>query len=313
MSDTDELQAMFVDMSKSIVSTQQAITTQQAQYAELGRQASALIDGAAGLSLSDRVALLGGDAEMTIVGTAGFSGGGSISVGSLSGGSTIITYSVSLGDGETLPSTEESFNALLAAAGGLRIVEFSTATKVPGSGISIVQNDWQITGELTPIKKNITATQQTIQSLFGTLQTYQKMAGALLDAITKFGALRPLLFITPSHSGSLVHNTLSAVTWEVIISNIGPVPTTTDGVEVDIALPPGVVNSMSGAGWTFTSPRAVFNRTDVLGPGLSYPPIFITMDLTDINDQPSTILVLNVEAFGGGSNNAGAQDRATVV
>ena len=86
--------------------------------------------------------------------------------------------------------------------------------------------------------------------------------------------------ITKSHSGSFTQGQKGA-TYTITVGNSGGSPTSGEITVVDV-LPIGVVPSAAiGSGWTCdVDGRAVTClRSDPLGPGTSYPPITLTVDV----------------------------------
>ncbi len=105
-----------------------------------------------------------------------------------------------------------------------------------------------------------------------------------------------MLRVTESHSGNFVQGQQGAV-YTVMVSDGTTAAPTSGAVTVTEQLPAGLtLVSMSGIGW-LCSP-GVCSRSDVLGPGASYPAITITVNVAS---NAPTAVANSVLATGGGS------------
>jgi uncharacterized repeat protein (TIGR01451 family) len=117
----------------------------------------------------------------------------------------------------------------------------------------------------------------------------------------------PDLTIAKSHTDPFVRGTTN--TYQLIVSNIGPVPTSGTVTVVD-TLPAGLTPSgPSGIGWACgTAAQTVTcTRGDALASAASYPPITITV--TVLQTAPAT--VTNTATVSGGNEVNTANDSAT--
>ncbi len=120
----------------------------------------------------------------------------------------------------------------------------------------------------------------------------------------------PDLTITKTHPGSFSQGQNGA-TFIITVSNNGG--TSTAGlVTVTDLLPAGLTGvSASGPGWTCPT-AASCNRSDSLSPGVSYPPITLTVNVSPTAGTP---LINSASVAGGGDINTGnntATDSANV-
>ncbi len=116
--------------------------------------------------------------------------------------------------------------------------------------------------------------------------------------------LKPALTLTKTHSGDFLQGQTDG-SYTVIVRNTGTGPTI-GTVTVGDTLPIGLsLTSIAGSGWNCPGAASnVCTRTDTLGPGASYPPIALTVNVA--RDAP--VGVTNIATISGG----GAPDnRAT--
>ena len=115
----------------------------------------------------------------------------------------------------------------------------------------------------------------------------------------------PDLAITASHTGDFTGG--QPGTYTITISNVGTVATAGGTLLVDDLMPVGLTaTAASGPGWTCSilpGPQTEMNCTGpagVLGPGVSYPPITLTVNAA--SDAPA-VVVNTVSVFGIGESN----------
>ncbi len=120
----------------------------------------------------------------------------------------------------------------------------------------------------------------------------------------------PVLTISKSHVGNFeVGDTED--TYTVTVTNTAGTGPTNGGVTVLDAIPSGLtLDSMAGTGWTCPEGSNGCTRSDVLAAGASYPPITVTVDVSD--DAPSP-QVNSVTVSGGGSASATATDSTVIL
>jgi hypothetical protein len=121
-----------------------------------------------------------------------------------------------------------------------------------------------------------------------------------------------LSYRTPSLSVAVQHSPgftrgATGVTYTITVRN--SVGFTNGQVTVDDSLPAGLTaTAISGSGWTCTISPLRCTRSSALLGGLSYPPIFITVNV-DANAAPT--LTNSVVVSGGASANATASDNVS--
>jgi uncharacterized repeat protein (TIGR01451 family) len=117
------------------------------------------------------------------------------------------------------------------------------------------------------------------------------------------------LTITKTHTGTFTRGQNGA-NWVITVKNSGAGPTLGAVTVVD-TLPtvtnPPVATAISGTGWTCTLATLTCTRSDALAPGISYPPITLTVNIP-INIQNNFTNTAKVS--GGGETNTG-NDTAT--
>ena len=123
-------------------------------------------------------------------------------------------------------------------------------------------------------------------------------------------ATTPTLTISKSHVGNFTVGQ-SAATYTVTVSNTAGAGPTSGTVTVTDTIPLGLIlDSMAGTGWTCAAGTNVCTRSDVLVAGASYPPITVTVDVSDGATSPQVNIV---EVSGGGSASATATDSTTIA
>lgn len=97
------------------------------------------------------------------------------------------------------------------------------------------------------------------------------------------------LAISATHSPAAFRQGQAGSTLTVVVSNDGDGPTDDSPVTVTNPIPAGLtVTGVAGSGWSCSQAATVrCTRTGALGPGDSYPPITITVDVAA--DAPATI------------------------
>lgn len=121
----------------------------------------------------------------------------------------------------------------------------------------------------------------------------------------------PDLTITKTHTGNFAQGQAGA-TYTITVTNVSPA-TTTAAVTVTDNLPAGLTaTAIGGAGWdcpTLTS----CSRGDGLDPGLSFPPITLTVN---VSVTAAAAVTNTATVSGGGDSNAGnnsASDPTTIT
>ena len=121
----------------------------------------------------------------------------------------------------------------------------------------------------------------------------------------------PDLTIGKTHTGKFIRGQIGAG-YRISVSNLTGLPTS-GMVTVTDTLPSGLTaTAVSGVGWSCTLATLTCTRSDALGPGASYPPISLTVNVaTAANSLTNTATV-----SGGGDANAAnntASDPTTVL
>jgi uncharacterized repeat protein (TIGR01451 family) len=124
--------------------------------------------------------------------------------------------------------------------------------------------------------------------------------------VTQAGAA--LLSVTSTHTGSFAQGQNGA-TYTVTVSNAALVGPTAGSVTVTDTLPAGMtLVSMTGTGWSCVANTC--SRSDVLGPGASYPVITVTVNVAGNAVSPQ---MNSVSVSGGGSAGSGATDSTVIT
>jgi uncharacterized repeat protein (TIGR01451 family) len=138
------------------------------------------------------------------------------------------------------------------------------------------------------------------------LVTTQNSVGVTSSVATTLLALSDLT-ITKSHVGNFSLGQVGAQ-YTITASNVGQIATSglvtvTDNLPADLT-----ATAASGTGWTCTvGAPTVCTRNDVLAAGASYPPIILTVN---VSNQAITPLINSVTVSGGGEANT-ANNTAT--
>ncbi len=136
-------------------------------------------------------------------------------------------------------------------------------------------------------------------------------AASAVDPTTVNAPMLPaFLRITKNHAGNFTQGQTGAM-YVVTVSNAAGAGPTNGLVTVTDGLPAGLtLVSMAGPGWTCpgTEPNNC-TRSDVLAPGLSYPPITVTVNVAGNAQSGNNIAVVN----GGGANVSSTIDPTTIV
>lgn len=113
--------------------------------------------------------------------------------------------------------------------------------------------------------------------------------------------LLPDLTITETHTGVFLPGQ-SGATFTVTVSNSGTAATS-GKVLVTPFLPTGLtLTAMSGNGWSCAPNTNTCTRSEVLGIGMSYPPIVLTVDVAS---SANSRLPTTTSVVGGGETNVG--------
>jgi len=122
----------------------------------------------------------------------------------------------------------------------------------------------------------------------------------------------PDLTITKTHSGSF-HQSDTADTYTITVSNSGGAATTGTVTVVDQLPGSLTATGMSGLGWNCTLNTRTCTRTDALGAGASYTPITLTVSVA--SNAPASV-TNTVSVSGGGESNTSndsASDLTSIV
>jgi uncharacterized repeat protein (TIGR01451 family) len=105
----------------------------------------------------------------------------------------------------------------------------------------------------------------------------------------------PGLTVTKTHSGDFTAGQIGAI-YTVMVNSVSGAPTSGTITVTDV-LPAGLIaNAIGGPGWNCTLATFSCNRTDIIAPGRSYPPIQVTVNVA-ANAPPS---VTNTATVSGG-------------
>jgi uncharacterized repeat protein (TIGR01451 family) len=120
------------------------------------------------------------------------------------------------------------------------------------------------------------------------------------------------LTLTAGHLGNFRQGDIGD-TYTLIVTNVGPGPTVGTVSLADV-LPAGLTaTDISGTGWTTDLSTLTAFRSDPLGPGASYPPLTVTVNVA-ANAPP---LVTNMATVAGGgelnTTNDSASDPTTII
>ena len=120
----------------------------------------------------------------------------------------------------------------------------------------------------------------------------------------------PSLSITKQHLGGFTFGQSNAQ-YTVTVSNASGAGPTSGIVMVADNVPSGLYSlDMHGTGWSCTDLYDTCTRSDVLGPGQSYPPLNVSGVVSSTASSP---LTNQVTVSGGGPAAAIAQDPATIT
>jgi hypothetical protein len=123
-------------------------------------------------------------------------------------------------------------------------------------------------------------------------------------------AAGPALTISKSHVGNFAVGDTGDI-YTVTVSNTAGAGPTSGTVTVTDTIPLGLIlDSMAGTGWTCVAGGNSCTRGDVLAAGASYPPITVTVDVSDAATSPQVNIV---EVSGSGSASATATDSTTIT
>ena len=120
----------------------------------------------------------------------------------------------------------------------------------------------------------------------------------------------PALQIVKSHSGNFTQGQTGA-NYFIVVSNIGPGPSYGTVTVTDLAPSGLTLVSMAGPGWSCpASPGNTCTRSDTLGPGLAYPPITVTVNVSSSATSPQ---INKAEVSGGGAPTATSNDSTNII
>ncbi len=138
------------------------------------------------------------------------------------------------------------------------------------------------------------------------------LGGSVVDSTN---VIAPVLTITKTHPGNF--NVGQPGTYTITVGNVGRIATVST-VSVTDTLPASggmTATAMSGAGWNCPAPpftTLTCTRSDTLPAGASYPPIVLTVNVTN-PDLPPGVLVANGATVSGGGDALGNSASDTTV
>jgi endonuclease G len=119
----------------------------------------------------------------------------------------------------------------------------------------------------------------------------------------------PDLAVTTSHSGTFTQGDVGR-TLSIVVTNAGD-GLSSGTITVSNSLPAGLTaTSISGSGWTTSLGTLTATRSDVLGVGVTYPAITITVDVA--GNAPATVTNVVVVNGGGETNLANNTGNDTI-
>ncbi len=136
-------------------------------------------------------------------------------------------------------------------------------------------------------------------------------AYALNDAVLFAVGQASSLTVSSSHTGNFMQGQ-SGATYTLTVTNSGS-GTTLGTVTVTDTIPAGLTAAaIGGQGWTCTPPSGPCTRSDSLGPGASYSPIAVTVNVA--SNAPSTVTNTAAVSSDGAANsiNSTASDVTTI-
>jgi uncharacterized repeat protein (TIGR01451 family) len=202
----------------------------------------------------------------------------------------------------TVTETAPSGETLVSMAGTGWTCTGTTCTRSDALGIGLSYPAITVT-------VNVSATAPTPQN-----NQVAVSGGGSVGANTSDSTIivEPVLSITKTHSGNFAVSQQNA-TYTVTVTNNGTAPTDGTTVEVTDTIPSGeTLVSMAGTGWTCPGGGGAdtCDRSDVLGIGLSYAQITVTVNVAANAGTPQ---VNQVSVSGGGSATANGSDSTTIT
>jgi uncharacterized repeat protein (TIGR01451 family) len=230
-------------------------------------------------------------------------------IGSFQRGQASATYSVTVTNAPSASPTSGTVTVTDTIPTGLTLISMQ------GTGWSCVGNactrvDPLAAGASYPV---ITVTVNVAANAQSTVTNTASVSGggsatASATDQTSIQSGPPVLSVASAHSGSFVPNETNA-TYLVTVSNSPTGGPTSGPVTVTDTLPIGVtLGSMAGTGWTCNTNTC--SRSDVLNGGISYPPIVVTVTVTN---TASGTITNSVAVTGGGSASASGTDPTTIA
>jgi len=133
-------------------------------------------------------------------------------------------------------------------------------------------------------------------------------AGGFVTKLSASGVPAFYLNVASSHSGNFAQGHANA-TYTVTVMNAATSTVATSGIitVTDILPPDLTLVSMTGSGWNCSS--NICSRTDALGPGGSYPPITVTVDVSGT----SNVSIVNTVNAAASDTAATAADPTNVT
>jgi uncharacterized repeat protein (TIGR01451 family) len=119
----------------------------------------------------------------------------------------------------------------------------------------------------------------------------------------------PGLTVTKTHSGDFTAGQIGA-TYTVTVNSVSGAPTSGTITVTDV-LPAGLIaNAIDGPGWNCTFATFSCNRTDIIAPGRSYPPLQVTVNVAA--NAPSSLTNTATVSGGGLAIPLSATDVTTI-
>ncbi len=230
--------------------------------------------------------------------------------GNFTQGQTNATYTVTVSNTGNAP-TSGTITVTETVPSGLTLVSMSgTGWTCPSPGNTCSRSDALAAGaSYPPIKVTVNVSPNASSPQVNQVSVSQPgIPPATASDSTGIDPPRPAWAITKTHNANFSQGQTNA-TYQVTVSNTGPLPTTTEPVHMMEMPPPGLmVVSMAGTGWTCDTVQCI--RADSLAPGASYPVITITVSVAPDATSP---LVNQVTVQGGGAPPAMASDSTTII
>jgi DNA/RNA endonuclease G (NUC1) len=210
-------------------------------------------------------------------------------------------------DGQTSPSPGiVSFSPTTGATSSVVVItgtNFGSTVTVAFNGVSATFNQDSATQITATVPAAATSGQISITTPSGTAISS--------GSFTVTGSTPADLAITATHTGNFTQGD-TGDTYTINVMNVGGLATS-GTITVTDALPASVTaTAISGQGWTANLNTLTCTRSDALAPGVSYPPIAITVNIAA--NAPASVANIAMVSGGGDANTANntASDPTTI-